>query len=652
MKFGLNTKFPKHINLKILKAHCRFATLPPDKWLTKPGQHQAESRLDEEERKLKEEINTPGHDLVWNRKAGRDESKPESYGWIYCQKCQRTWPWCKRHANIPRSVCRKLPNSQPTPQWVLDLNINQPSNSSEPAPRRRIRGKSTPTNSHRPTKRFVSLPPHRLQESTHIQELASDSQLFACSGDAVCIGAATSPYYFWDPAGSPAPTHSYQTYMPEVMGGCVARQCTSHEVCASEFASRSVGIIDYMVMCCLVTSLCAFLWQIVPIVTMPIMAYERVQRFARKAMTPFFWSSLFFRTNSKKWILPARFVGRMRVTSKKQPRKHNNLRPRNVAIVKLMSCTVIFLHVLLMIYVSWEMFGQIQEIDNDFCLRKHVHNSLYMIFGICWFLTRLIRNRMVHALTGNGGPTAKGSKGGGKNAYNTAAQVDPEIAFAQAMKTAMPEAAKIRMQPKLIQSQWTQTIKEWQHLDATGGVAIAPKESIPTILAKVGYSSKPTAILIVQEPDELGMVGYPRTRVKCSYDVVSTGGIRKQVEEVERWLVQLGFSEQVSMQPIGDEVQVGFTMTRMVAKFSVHRGWAHGPHPAGVLANHLQQFVDEHAFDSIMSRGDGSFLFLVHNTFEDELLSKSGANGIFLKRHVSEIDMGHELFLAGGEHYS
>jgi hypothetical protein len=373
------------------------------------------------------------------------------------------------------------------------------------------------------------------------------------------------------------------------------------------------------------------------------MAYERVQRFARKAMTPFFWSSLFFRTNSKKWILPARFVGRMRVTSKKQPRKHNNLRPRNVAIVKLMSCTVIFLHVLLMIYVSWEMFGQIQEIDNDFCLRKHVHNSLYMIFGICWFLTRLIRNRMVHALTGNGGPTAKGSKGGGKNAYNTAAQVDPEIAFAQAMKTAMPEAAKIRMQPKLIQSQWTQTIKEWQHLDATGGVAIAPKESIPTILAKVGYSSKPTAILIVQEPDELGMVGYPRSRVKCSYDVVSTGGIRKQVE-VERWLVQLGFSEQVSMQPIGDEVQVGFTMTRMVAKFSVHRGWAHGPHPAGVLANHLQQFVDENAFDSIMSRGDGSFLFLVHNTFEDELLSKSGANGIFLKRHVSEIDMGHELF--------
>ena len=116
---------------------------------------------------------------------------------------------------------------------------------------------------------------------------------------AACAVAHPSHNYFWDPAGSPAPTRSYQTYMPEVMGGCLARQCTSHEVCASEFASRSVGIIDYMVMCCLVTSLCAFLWQIVPIATMPIMAYERVQRFARKAMTPFFWSSLFLEPTAR-----------------------------------------------------------------------------------------------------------------------------------------------------------------------------------------------------------------------------------------------------------------------------------------------------------------------------------------------------------------
>ena len=78
----------------------------------------------------------------------------------------------------------------------------------------------------------------------------------------------------------------------------------------------------------------------------------------------------------------------------------------------------------------------------------------------------------------------------------------------------------------------------------------------------------------------------------------------------------------------------GLFMTRMVAKLSPNRGWAHGPHPAGILADHLKTMVDENAFDSIMPRHDGSFLFLVHNAFEDEVLSHSGQNGIFFNRHV------------------
>ena len=44
---------------------------------------------------------------------------------------------------------------------------------------------------------------------------------------AECCGAKSSPYYFWDPDGSPAPTRDHLTYMPEVSGGYVARQCTS-----------------------------------------------------------------------------------------------------------------------------------------------------------------------------------------------------------------------------------------------------------------------------------------------------------------------------------------------------------------------------------------------------------------------------------------
>ena len=44
-----------------------------------------------------------------------------------------------------------------------------------------------------------------------------------------------------------------------------------------------------------------------------------------------------------------------------------------------------------------------------------------------------------------------------------------------------------------------------------------------------------------------------------------------------------------------------------------------------------------------MARGDGSFTFLVHNVYEEILLSKSGYNGIFLKRHSSEPESTHEL---------
>ena len=192
-----------------------------------------------------------------------------------------------------------------------------------------------------------------------------------------------------------------------------------------------------------------------------------------------------------------------------------------------------------------------------------------------WCGSRKGFNKMMHAKFGNGG----GSKGRGKGSMNM--NVDPEVEYARMVKAALPEAAQIRMQPKLLQEEWNQHIKEWQHLNASGGVAVVAKEYIPRVLEKVGYSSKPVGILVVQEPDEIGMMGYPRSRVRCTYDVASTGGSRKQVQ-VERWLVQLGFADPVTMKAVGEEVKIGFTMTRMIAKLSVLRGWAHGPHPAGV----------------------------------------------------------------------
>ena len=149
VKCGIYTTYMKHIRLKILKNPCKFKDLPEDKWLSKPGKQQATSRLDQEAQKL-QDLNEADHDFVWNRQVGRDEKNPDTYGLIFCKKCERTWPWCKRHANIPRSVCQRSKTSAPAPDWVkkfdsVDTALSENSTSNQQlsqAPRRRIRGKS------------------------------------------------------------------------------------------------------------------------------------------------------------------------------------------------------------------------------------------------------------------------------------------------------------------------------------------------------------------------------------------------------------------------------------------------------------------------------------------------------------------------------
>lgn len=216
-------------------------------------------------------------------------------------------------------------------------------------------------------------------------------------------------------------------------------------------------------------------------------------------------------------------------------------------------------------------------------------------FESFWTLSRKSANKLTHALMGNGG----GNKSKGKGRGNP--HLDPQLEYARAMNKTLPEAAQIRAQPKLLQEHWIQTVKEWQHLGSSGGVAIAPKESSPKTLEKVGYSSKPVGILVVQGLDEIGTKVYPSSRV-----------------------VQVGFAKPASMKATGDEVSVGFTLVRMVAKLSTLHGWSHGPHPGG----HLKQFVDQHAaaFDSVLPRGD--VLVLVYHVHEEQVLSKNGQQEI------------------------
>lgn len=68
----------------MLKNPCRFKDLPRNQRLTKPGKQQTTSSLDEDERKLNEELNKAGHIFRLEPTNRSGWEKIQNYGWIWC----------------------------------------------------------------------------------------------------------------------------------------------------------------------------------------------------------------------------------------------------------------------------------------------------------------------------------------------------------------------------------------------------------------------------------------------------------------------------------------------------------------------------------------------------------------------------------------
>ena len=165
-----------------------------------------------------------------------------------------------------------------------------------------------------------------------------------------------------------------------------------------------------------------------------------------------------------------------------------------------------------------------------------------------------------------------------------------------------------------------------------------PSRALPGVLQAVGFTSKPCGILLVQDPDDLHLQGYPRSKVKCTYSVCGPGAERQAVS-VERHLVQIGFAEPVSMTKHGEEVAIGITLKKMQAKCSKNRGWQDSTIPAGILTSWLEKFIPTEAFATVQSRMDGSFTFMCHQDYCEAVLRASGTDGVFAKMHQ---DSQHE----------
>ena len=200
----------------------------------------------------------------------------------------------------------------------------------------------------------------------------------------------------------------------------------------------------------------------------------------------------------------------------------------------------------------------------------------------------------------------------------------------QSVRDAIPEAAHIRAQRTLLPDEWSTQVVPYQHLGPSGGVALVPKHALPQVLQAVGFTGHPAAVLLVQEPDELGLRGYPRDSVTFFLSVAAHAATR-EVVTVTRWLVQLGFGEPVLRVAQGQEVTIGTKMKRMSAKFGLRHGWTHGVLPASLLVSKLVQYIPDLAIDSVQSRANGSFAFLCHEDHVDTLLCASGKDGLFIK---------------------
>eukprot|EP00971_Amphidinium_carterae_P330993 6464314-Amphidinium_carterae.1 len=63
-----------------------------------------------------------------------------------------------------------------------------------------------------------------------------------------------------------------------------------------------------------------------------------------------------------------------------------------------------------------------------------------------------------------------------------------DIAFAEAIKQAMPQMALERGEARLVPSEWSVPTRPHTEISAVGGVCLAPKPSIPAILERCGYT--------------------------------------------------------------------------------------------------------------------------------------------------------------------
>ena len=80
-------------------------------------------------------------------------------------------------------------------------------------------------------------------------------------------------------------------------------------------------------------------------------------------------------------------------------------------------------------------------------------------------------------------------------------------AYAKAMQVVLPKHLRDRQVVKLYQHEFRDPVKTEDDLDNRGGVANVSKQKLLEVVARIGETMEPTAVLTTQHPAELGLKG-------------------------------------------------------------------------------------------------------------------------------------------------
>eukprot|EP00435_Cladocopium_sp_Y103_P057287 s1703_g19.t1 len=330
----------------------------------------------------------------------------------------------------------------------------------------------------------------------------------------------------------------------------------------------------------------------------------------------------------------------------------------------------------------WHLFADVMYFCSAF--RNFLEKNVIDLCGYSWCVSSVFRNRCLHALHGNGPP--KGNKGkskgkgkskdmnqpglvpstfasssqpssafgDGKGAVESssaiAAPIHPiavqevdskaeaERAFKEQMLAALPSHLSSTAS-MLVEEEWNTKVVPAHELSAHGGVALVAKKDLPAVVAKVGQTTRATAIVTSQPAHELYMGAAPCREIYCSLLVPTESGITKV--SVKKYLIQLGIASgaQVQMETANlQTIQESITMNKVVIRFNPHGGWEPKMMRAIIVSDYLRNYMPESAFSNIVIREDGSATALVHSSKMISLLRHSGEAHVYCKPHMDVVE--------------